>query len=353
MSKRLAAQAVTAAVFCLAAGGLDGRAQGGGDAPGLQTLALYYPDRVAAAVSVSAGFAVAPAARSGAPQPAAPPALPVNPELDLVLGRAGDSVARQVRESTTILAEEQCRQSSFETASLQFGMTMAGRVRTADRRWKADLAVVLVETPERVRPVVPWLEIRDVLEVDGRPLPRKEARLESLFVEGRLLARSRAREIIEENSRYNLGPVSRSVNAPAVPLLVLYPPNRERFVFRKTGEQTIDGALAWKIDFREVQRPTLVKAADGSDMPAAGTFWIEPRAGQVIRVVFECGTSSETRLTVDYRKHPVLGLTVPVQMTEKALREADKWVEGKCEYSNFRRFETRARILIAKPPEVR
>ena len=257
--------------------------------------------------------AAAPAARSGAVRPDAP----LSPELDEVLGRAGDTVAGQVRESTTMLAEEQCRQSAYETVSAQFAGTLGGRVRTADRRWKADLAAVLVETPERVRPVVPWLEIRDVLEVDGRPLPRKEARLESLFLEGRLLARSRAREIIEENTRYNLGPVSRTVNAPAVPLLVLYQPNRERFVFTKTGEQTIGGALTWRISFREVMRPTLVKAADGSDMPSRGTFWIEPRAGQVGRVEFDCGDSSETRLTVDYRKHPTLGLIVPVQMTEK------------------------------------
>ena len=80
------------------------------------------------------------------------------------------------------------------------------------------------------------------------------------------------------------------------------------------------------------------------------TFWIEPRGGQVVRVVFDCGASAETRLTVDYRKHPVLGLTVPVQMTEKALRQTSQGVEGKCDYSNFRRFETRARILTGKPP---
>ena len=98
-----------------------------------------------------------------------PPSAPNSTE---VLGRAGDTVAGQVRESTTMLAEEQCRQSAYETVSAQFAGTLGGRVRTADRRWKADLAVVLVETPERVRPVVPWLEIRDVLEVDGRPLPR-------------------------------------------------------------------------------------------------------------------------------------------------------------------------------------
>jgi pimeloyl-ACP methyl ester carboxylesterase len=286
--------------------------------------------------------AVVPAAGAGNP----PPAAPANPELEQVLGRAGDAVSRQVRESTTILAEEQCRQSAYEIAPPSFGGTLGGRVCTANRRWKADLSLVLVETPERVRPVVPWLEIRDVLELDGRALPRREARLEGLFLEGRLLARSRAREIVEENTRYNLGPVNRSTNAPTIPLLVLYPPNRERFVFRKAGEQTIDGALTWKVDFREVGRPTLVRAADGSDMPSAGTFWIEPRGGQVVRVAFECGASSETRLTVDYRLHPVFGLTLPVQMVEKALRESDRWVEGRCEYSNFRRFETKARVVF-------
>ncbi len=278
-----------------------------------------------------------------------PGAAPASPELEQVLGRAGDAVSRQVRESTTILAEEQCRQSVWETAAPSVGGALGGRACTANRRWKADLSLVLVETSERARPAVPWLEIRDVLELDGRALPRREARLESQFIEGRLLARSRAREIVEENARYNLGPVSRSVNAPTIPLLVLYPPNRERFVFRKAGEQTVDGALTWKVDFREAQRPTLVRAADGSDMPSAGTFWIEPGGGQVVRVVFESGASAETRLTVDYRQHPTLGLTLPVRMTEKALSETDRWVEGRCEYSNFRRFETRARIIFQEP----
>ena len=44
--------------------------------------------------------------------------------------------------------------------------------------------------------------------------------------------------------------------------------------------------------------------------------------------MFDCGDSSETRLTVDYRKHPTLGLTVPVQMTEKALRETTSGSKG-------------------------
>ena len=55
-------------------------------------------------------------------------------------------------------------------------------------------------------------------------------------------------------------------------------------------------------------------------------------------------------LFLEGRLLATLGLTVPVQMTEKALRETDRWVEGRCEYSNYRRFETRARIIIPKGP---
>lgn len=201
------------------------------------------------------------------------------------------------------------------------------------------------------QPGVPWMDIRDVIEVDGKPLPDRKARLERMFQADPNWTTNRARKIIEESARFNIGPVRRTINAPAIPLLVLYPPNQHRFTFSRIGEDKVDRVAAWKVAFQETRRPTLIRAADnGSDMPSAGTFWIDPDTGEVVRAELQCGAFSETRSTVTYRRHPTFGLRLVVEMVEKATGDEGEWVEGKCVYSNFRRFETGGRVVVPKPP---
>ena len=272
-------------------------------------------------------------------------------ELTEVLRRASDTVVRYMQESATILADEGCRQRTCRSAFTPGTMGLAKTIETVttgQRRWKAELA--LLQLPDEAS--IPWLEIRDVLEVDGQALPDREARLQRLFYSDPKWKVTRARDIVEESAKYNLGAARRTINTPAIPLLILHGPNQSRFTFDKAGEAKVDGVAAWKVEFREQRRPTLFGAADTRwDMPSAGTFWIVPDTGEVLRAQLVCGAMAETKLTVTYRRHPEFGLVLPAEMTERASAVEDEWVEGRCSYSNFRRFQTSGRLLPPKPPD--
>jgi len=277
-------------------------------------------------------------------------------DLDEVLRRAGEAVVRQARESTVLLGDERCMQRIFSELPPDVGAGNlplgGGSVCTAQRQWKAELALVLIEGAEQIEPLIPWVEIRDVIEVDGKRLPDRDARLDRLSMIGQGWTRARAAEIVEENARFNIGPVHRTVNAPTIPLLVLHPANQGRFTFSRAGEKRVGDVMARQVGFQEEQHPTLIRAVDdGADMPAAGTLWIDPGTGEVVRAELRCGAQSETRLTVTYRWHPKFGLTLPVQMVEKTMGNGVERVEGTCNYANFRRFETSGRILPPKAPD--
>jgi hypothetical protein len=271
------------------------------------------------------------------------------PGLADVLRRAGEVVVRHAEESAVLLADESCEQSAFTVVVQGMAIGQRGVERSERRRWKAELA--LVRLSDRRQPAVPWIEVRDIVEVDGKSLPDREARLERMLQQHPQWKAKTARDMVDENARFNIGPVRRSINMPSIPLLVLHPFNQQRFTFTKVGEKTVDRVVVWKVAFREDARPALIRAADdGSDMPSAGTFWIDPATGAVVHAELQCGRLSETQVTVTYRRHHRFDLHLPVEMVERARDGGGQWVEGKCRYTNFRRFETGGRMIVPKPP---
>lgn len=288
------------------------------------------------------------------------------PSLDDVLKRAREAVARYEQQAALLLANEQCEQKAFESSleGTAGGGALAYRgnpIRVdprGRRKWQAELA--MVRTPDLAARGYPWMEFRDVVTVDGRPLADREQRLSRLFLQQAAWSLQRAREIAEESSRFNIGSVKRNVNTPAVPLLILHAVNAARFSFQKSGEEVIEKTKAWKVDYRERTAPTLISAGD-APCPASGTFWIDPVNGEVLRAVVECVDMQMpaffNRITVTYRRDERLGMRLPVEMLERQEGNSGKvwygqpgrlWVEGRCTYSNFRRFETAAKMIIPK-----
>jgi hypothetical protein len=269
-----------------------------------------------------------------------------SPDLAEVLRRAAQVVARYAEQSAAILAEESCEQRAYQAAK---GVLWAGAPEPVEkRRWKAELA--LVQLPGSAKLGLPWIEVRDVFEVDGKRLPDRQERLERLILTDPDWKETKAREVTEESARFNIGQTRRNTNTPSVPLLLLCAPNQLRFNFAKTGEETIGGVRAWRVTFEEMRRPTFIRAAGtGGDMPSAGTFWIDAGTGEVLRAELRCGASSENDVRVEYRAHPRFGLRLPFQMIEKVVGdEGRSWVEGKCTYSDFRRFETGGKLVVPK-----
>ncbi len=275
--------------------------------------------------------------------------LPVavqQPSLDEALGRARQVVSRYVSEAALLLADEQCDQRVSERVIDPGGGSMdqpRGR-----RRWQAEIA--LVPTPDLSATGYPWIEFRDVVVVDGHPVPDRQERLSQLFLKEKALSMERAGAIVRQGARFNMGG-DRTLNMPSVPLLILHPVNQHRFAFSRMGEATMDDVMVWKVGFQERASPTLIKAAK-MECAAMGAFWIAPTTGEVLQADLQCTTSSN-RITVKYRPQERLRLRLPAEMLERPANSAGgigiTTVEGRCRYSNYRRFETGARLIL--PPK--
>jgi hypothetical protein len=194
----------------------------------------------------------------------------------------------------------------------------------------------------------PWLGIRDVRFVDGSPVPRRTRQLDAVVVEGGNQLLSELTLIATENARFNLGDVVRTVNVPTEVLALLHPRNQSRFAFRRDGEEAIAGQRLWRLGFREVAKPALIKTVQGADQPASGLVWVAPDDGAVIRTRLVLGGDLavdylRTQITVDFEKDARLGLRVPVRMAELYSRPGMR-IFARASYRDFQQFQTGARI---------
>jgi hypothetical protein len=280
----------------------------------------------------------------------------ISPNLHDVLERAAGASARYALSAAVTLADEWCEQRlHVDRVDGSWGLARGGLSPTTTlssrpRRWRAEFA--LVNTPELESSGFPWVEFRDVQEVDGRSLPNRHARLERLFVDGHDWTMAKAAAIVEESTRFNMGPVARHFTTPGLALLMLHVTNQRRFEFGKIGEDQVDGCRAWKVSFQEHARPTLIRSgARGSeDAPASGTFWLEPETGEVLRSEVNSRTrQGKTRVSIAYGYHQGLGTRLPTEMRERASQsEGGVTVEARYTYANYRRFEMGARMIVAK-----
>ncbi len=274
-----------------------------------------------------------------------PPASPAT-DLAAVLVRAADAAAAYGEQAANVVADERCGQREFEVIMQELptpgGMVTQARDTTrVKREWKAELVLVL--TPDLVPSGYPWLELRDVVEVDRAPVPNRQARIETLLHDAEWLAKGR--QMHEASSRFNIGPGPRTFNTPSIPMLVLHQANQSRFAFKKAGEEKVDGIRTWKIEFDERQSPTLMRASETVDVPAKGVLWVDPGTGELVRAIFRCQVRNiRSELTVTYRRQPGHAMRLPFEMLEKVATERSGYgVEGKYSYRSFRAMETSGR----------
>ncbi len=132
-------------------------------------------------------------------------------EADEVLRRAGATVAALEGQLAVVVAREEYLQT----------LTAGDGMDTHERRVLAS-DVVWVPTGD----ALVWAFFRDVLDVDGRPLADRTARLQQLFSGGPTpQAREQGARILEESARYNIG-LRRTLNNPTVALSFLHPRNQ-------------------------------------------------------------------------------------------------------------------------------
>lgn len=245
-------------------------------------------------------------------------------------------------ELSTVVAREHYQQQWLDAR----GNTKTERTLTSD--------YLLFQLP----PSEDWFALRDVHDVDGRPVDGRTARLNDLFGRSRDVQRDLAMEIMKESARFNLAPdlYYRTVNVPTFALRFLRPSSRSRMKFAKVGEEQVESTYSWIVEYHEVKGPTYVSTPDRHDLLAQGRFWIDPDTGAVMRSEMMVGgtrrTSGRVTITVTYHHEPGLGFRVPIEMLERYENPRhleDDVVLARATYSEFRPFNWQT--LVPPPIE--
>jgi hypothetical protein len=250
------------------------------------------------------------------------------PNLHAVLERAGEYVRAQAEALPHLVAEERL------TQTIQPAPTTAGTRQT--RLLRSDFAWVrLVGIPEA-------MGVRDVREVNGAKVGGTNGRLDQMLRGVRPLTAAEARQILDESARYNLAPGSRNINLPTFVLFLLHPDVQPRFKWHREGSAS---ESAWRVKFKERERPTLIRTAENTAVFSQGYVWIDPDDGHVSRTELYVTIRGATyRMSVTFAPHATLGVVVPASLDE-FYETPESSVEGHATYTNYRRFETGARLL--------
>lgn len=245
-------------------------------------------------------------------------------------------------------------QAYGEKASLVVGVErytqhVKGSERTTarDRLTVADFAIV------KAQGFGGWVGFRDVVEADGERFADHTDRLLAVLsdVSGSL---DEAKRLSDESARFNIGPIARNFNVPTAALFFFRLESLERFKFKKKS----DGQGVWEIAFEETARPTLVRTPEGRSVPAAGSVWVNPVDGTVLRTQlrmtgFGGGPGAFARRTgsaqvdVSYARVPSIGMWLPDTMTESyevLSGTSQERTTAEAHYSDYRVFQTSVRI---------
>jgi hypothetical protein len=189
-----------------------------------------------------------------------------------------------------------------------------------------------------------WLGFRNVYRVDGTAVQDRNDRLAQLFSDASDASMSQATRIMAEGARFNIGPVQRNINNPALVLRLLDPSNEFRLRFSKVDEEAQDGVHVWVIRFEEQHTPTLVRTSQGEDEPAEGRVWVDPASGRLhraditIRSTAPAMRSFRASLSVIFQEDARLHLWVPAKMTERYEAADIDYVGGEATYADYRQF---------------
>jgi hypothetical protein len=152
------------------------------------------------------------------------------------------------------------------------------------------------------------------------------------------------------NGRFNIGQIVHTFNEPTLAMLFLTARERHRFSFSRPKHERLAGRSVSAYEYEELVRPTYVQDHD-RDVPARGKVWLDPSGGEVLQTLLEL-TDPEGRLkgqmTVRYGTASNVNVLVPVEMHEVYSSAAGEEITTTATYSDFRRFETAARIVGAR-----
>ena len=252
--------------------------------------------------------------------------------LDDIVSRMTAYVDTYGDKASIVVATERYEQSAVNT-----------RFHSTDRRTLVSEFAIVRAADRR------WVGFRDVLQVDGGRVEDREDRLTALLTSGGI---DEARRITEESARFNLGSMVRDFNVPSAVLFFFTPENLDRFKFKPS--RAADGL--YRIDFRETHTPTLIRTPQGESARSAGSLWMRPEDGAIVRTLLDFHAATRHRakhvdlsinVDVKYARVEALAMWLPAVMTERYESRQGTDTDSittRADYSNYRTFHTSVRI---------
>jgi hypothetical protein len=266
----------------------------------------------------------------------APSAVPAQqPTLEDVLAKAAQYAAAFADPSRALVCEE-----SYEHTYYRRMMNTAGgseRVPQNTRVWVAEK--VVLATPDEAKNGFPWLEFRDIVTMDRKPVRDGASRLPKLLIEPNVPNLAEALQITKESTRSQAGRLERMVVLPRLASMFLHGANQPRFTFKKGGGRTIKGVKTVEVQFQEKGSPTILTGSSGQAAPSSGSFWIDPATGAVVSSFLKNGDSTAVydELTITCALDPATNLWLPVSLVERMYdSEDEKEIDGKGTFKNWR-----------------
>jgi hypothetical protein len=249
------------------------------------------------------------------------------------------------RALSALVAREQMTQSldaPATTAQLGFVRPTTPALRTFDSE------VAFISLPGDTG----WMGVRVVRRVNGKPVAGKADALATLLRSEQPF--ELAKQLLAESARHNLGS-SRNTNLPNLPLELLHPRHREQFSYAIAGHEVIDRVNVTILSADEIGIPSLIWMPDGTNLISRVTASVDDH-GRLLRAEVRSrfpaarGIHDQPSVRVDFKRHEGLDLLVPVEMREQ-FTTAIQGAMGSsvAKYSEFRRFETSARIVPQLP----
>jgi hypothetical protein len=192
-----------------------------------------------------------------------------------------------------------------------------------------------------------WLGFRHVKTVNNKPVALADASLGASLTKSGLAG---ARDLLNASAAHNLG-LPRTTNLPNLALEFLHSRNRKRLLARGDGRDRVRGVLTTRVVFLERMSPTLIRNPEtGADMPSVVRAWVDPADGRLLRTEVRTfaavdAKSYEHLVLVEFVDNPSLGMLVPSEMREEFPVERPGTGTSIARYSNYRRFQTSARIV--------
>ncbi len=265
------------------------------------------------------------------------------PDLETVVRLAGEYVRDYQDRLSEIVAEEHyVQRTGFDW--LAGAGKLGENAGDSERVLKSDVMFLRGYVGEDS-----WVGVREVFEIDGQPAEEARGHLRALLMDTTTPISLRMRALADQQARYNLGELYRTINVPNSALQFIRPDRQHRMRYKRAGVASLQGIEAWRVTFDERERPTLIRTPQGKDVHSTGVFWIDPRNGAVLRSELHAGEDRRrgfrSVIIVSYRRHDRFDMLLPDDMNELYAARGRR-IEAHATYENFRRFETETRIKV-------